>query len=256
MSSSLVSSAFSTPAQSADAGHPKLAAQDIKEIKTHASRHVQFWAVVYNETVTFSRMSEDAESVVYLSPSLVLGGPVLRQKRPCIPYYAPTAKRAELANASLPNIPLVPLHPQLQIYFHRMQSILSNTCHPLEIRAETRSIVSSILSRNNTEDRALAIVLWVKALYLAGGAVIEYSRTVAILAHDIVTELKCKSSKSAEKFEDELVFYVKRVFQMTWDKVSVTLHSLLGETNAMPTSPRLTFSDSQMVQASKNLTLS
>ncbi|OCH86306.1 hypothetical protein OBBRIDRAFT_738240 [Obba rivulosa] len=126
-------------------------------------------------------------------------------------------------NEGNPCINLLPLDPQLQLYFHRMQSILPNTCHPLEIHAESRKIVSCILAYTDVDDRALALTLWARALPLAGSACLEYSRSIAILVHDIVTELRRKSPKCAAKFEDELEAHVKKVFGMTWNKVRQSL---------------------------------
>ncbi|EMD34596.1 hypothetical protein CERSUDRAFT_97187 [Gelatoporia subvermispora B] len=221
MSSTVFSSGASTPSLSPDSVHPWLTPQQFKEIEMNAAQHSYFWAVVYNELVMFSRMSHDPDTVVYLPPSLVLGGPVLKQRRPSMPNYAPTQTRIELAKEKLPNVPLVPLDSQLQLYFHRMQSISTTTCHPLEIRVEARSIVASIVKRTDLDDRTLSVTMWARALFLAGTAHLGYSRSIAILAHDVATELLGTVPKCAEKFRYELDAHARKVFNMSWDKTDL-----------------------------------
>jgi hypothetical protein len=79
------------------------------------------------------------------------------------------------------------LNPLLQVYFHRMQCIMLRTCHPSIIHYESRSIVylvSAGLGRSKLSGNAVA-----KALFRAGTARLEYTRTVALVIHDVLVEL-------------------------------------------------------------------
>jgi len=61
------------------------------------------------------------------------------------------------------------------------------TCHPSIIHYESRSIIYSVsagLGRSKLSSSAMA-----KALFCAGTARLEYTRTVALVIHDVLVEL-------------------------------------------------------------------
>ncbi|OAX39128.1 hypothetical protein K503DRAFT_109367 [Rhizopogon vinicolor AM-OR11-026] len=79
------------------------------------------------------------------------------------------------------------LNQNLQMYFHRVQRIMPRTCHPSIIHHEAHSIIHSVSSGPGQ------LKLWgnavAKALFHAGTARLEYTRTVSLLIHDVLIEL-------------------------------------------------------------------
>ncbi|KDQ53726.1 hypothetical protein JAAARDRAFT_92612, partial [Jaapia argillacea MUCL 33604] len=78
----------------------------------------------------------------------------------------------------------------LQTYFYKMQRMVSLTCHPCEINSEATQIADVLL---RSSDGPVAISNVARIIFCAGIAKIEYSRTVALLVHDVMMDLMWKS---------------------------------------------------------------
>ncbi|KAG2038589.1 hypothetical protein BDR03DRAFT_918548 [Suillus americanus] len=76
------------------------------------------------------------------------------------------------------------LNQCLQSYFRRMQHVMARICHPLSIHNEACSIIHSLKNAAFIEPKLLA-----EGLFNAGAARLEYTRTVALLIHDVLIEL-------------------------------------------------------------------
>lgn len=113
-------------------------------------------------------------------------------------------------------IPRIPLSRVLQTYFFRMQHLSSAACHPCEIHDGAVRVVSSLLHK--TQKIPVADVA--RTLLFAGIEQIEYSRTVALVVHDVMTELIWRSWDVKKKLEHELVRLTIGAFVNCWTSVS------------------------------------
>ncbi|KAG1753194.1 hypothetical protein EDB19DRAFT_1617889, partial [Suillus lakei] len=82
-------------------------------------------------------------------------------------------------------MPRPTLNQCLQSYFRRMQHVMARISHPLAIHDVACSIVHSV---NNT-GLAGQPKLFAEALFTAGTTRLQYTRTVALLTHDVLIEL-------------------------------------------------------------------
>ncbi|KAG1780440.1 hypothetical protein EV702DRAFT_1082797 [Suillus placidus] len=73
----------------------------------------------------------------------------------------------------------------LQSYFRRMQHVMTRICHPLSIHHEARSIIHSVKNIGFVGQPKLLA----EGLFIAGAARLQYTRTVALLIHDVLIEL-------------------------------------------------------------------
>ncbi|KAL6299327.1 hypothetical protein BKA93DRAFT_694189, partial [Sparassis latifolia] len=87
------------------------------------------------------------------------------------------------------SVPLVVLDVRLQVYFYRMQCMISETCHPLVIHAEAGCVVRSIISCSEPWVARRCISEWAQRLFFSAIARLDYSRTVAVIVHDIMADL-------------------------------------------------------------------
>ncbi|KAG1858968.1 hypothetical protein DFJ58DRAFT_781047 [Suillus subalutaceus] len=76
------------------------------------------------------------------------------------------------------------LNQCLQSYFRRMQHVMTRICHPLSIHNEACSIMHSLMNATFIHPNLLA-----EGLFIAGTARLQYTRTVALLIHDVLIEL-------------------------------------------------------------------
>jgi hypothetical protein len=79
------------------------------------------------------------------------------------------------------------LDQHLQMYFRRVQRMTPRTCHPSTIHHEARLIVHSV-GAGLGQPKSLCDPV-AKALFRAGTARLEYTRTVAFLIHDALVQL-------------------------------------------------------------------
>ncbi|KAG2359417.1 hypothetical protein BDR07DRAFT_1258200, partial [Suillus spraguei] len=77
------------------------------------------------------------------------------------------------------------LNQRLQSYFRRMQHVMTRICHPLSIHNEACSIIHSAKNAGiSNQPKWLA-----EKLFVAGVVRLQYTRTVALLIHDVLIEL-------------------------------------------------------------------
>jgi len=116
------------------------------------------------------------------------------------------------------SIPRTALSPVLQTYFCKMQRATYHTCHPREIHAEAMKIVTSIFDHKESVDRVA------KTIYLGGIARIEYSRTVALVVHECMTQLIWRNWGLKKALEHGLVELATSAFINGWTSVSLHYH--------------------------------
>lgn len=88
------------------------------------------------------------------------------------------------------------------------------TCHPRRIQAKASEVVRSLLCDNVNMARSIEDVA--KAIYSAGIATLEYTRTVALLAHSVLMELRWRNWGAYKLLRDELVDLVASSFINGW----------------------------------------
>ncbi|KAG2148005.1 hypothetical protein DEU56DRAFT_783500 [Suillus clintonianus] len=81
------------------------------------------------------------------------------------------------------------LNQHLESYFHRMQQTAPRICHPLTIHNEARLIIHTVNNAGFAGQPKLLGEAVAKALFIAGAAQLQYTRTVALLTHDVLVEL-------------------------------------------------------------------
>ncbi|KAG1811141.1 uncharacterized protein BJ212DRAFT_1375158 [Suillus subaureus] len=120
------------------------------------------------------------------------------------------------------------LNQCLQSYFRRMQHVMTRICHPLSIHNEACSILHSAKNAGFIEPRLLA-----EGLFIAGAAQLQYTRTVALLIHDVLIELNMTDWRvmhavgvHLEEFATSTLVNVFHNFSGDFKKANDTLESL------------------------------
>lgn len=106
-------------------------------------------------------------------------------------------------------LPLQVKDPKLQAYFFRMEKTL-RTCHPAAVQAEAVNLIRDIVARPT--EVASSIQTVAETLAKAGCHKVEYSRTCALIAHEIFHQLRSTSFDASTSFNDYLVDAVMRMF--------------------------------------------
>ncbi|EGN92565.1 hypothetical protein SERLA73DRAFT_190911, partial [Serpula lacrymans var. lacrymans S7.3] len=104
------------------------------------------------------------------------------------------------------------LDARLQVYFHKMQHMAPRTCHPSVINQEARIIIHSLSSRTDKYH----VQMTSKSIFLAGMANINYSRSVALLVHDIVTELQWGNWGAMRDFQEGVEHFTTEAIKFCW----------------------------------------
>lgn len=101
--------------------------------------------------------------------------------------------------------------PVLQAHFFHMQRTL-NTCHPGEIRAEALKLIQKLNATSS--DKTLETVHDIAIRVFGGGwRSLEYSRSFALLAHEISSELRFTSWAMMKAFQEDLLNLVDIKFK-------------------------------------------
>jgi len=106
-------------------------------------------------------------------------------------------------------LPRQPKDPKLQVYFYRMEKNL-RTCHPAEIHTEVVNLAQDILDKPT--DAGSSVQSIAETLAKAGCRKVEYSRTCALMAHEIFCQLQSTSHGTSISFMDSLISAVMKVF--------------------------------------------
>ena len=112
---------------------------------------------------------------------------------------------------------LQPKDSKLQVYFFRMEKTL-RTCHPAALHAEAVSLTEDILAKPT--DVASSIRSVAGILAKAGCRKVEYSRSCALIVHDIFCQLQSTSHEASISFRDCLISAVMKVFDGHYHKVT------------------------------------
>lgn len=115
-------------------------------------------------------------------------------------------------------LPLQAKDPKLQVYFVRMEKTL-RTCHPAAIQAEATNLTRDIVA--NPSDTASSIRTVAETLAKAGYRKVEYSRSCALVAHEIFCQLQSASHDASISFRDRLIGDVMKVFDGYYLKVNL-----------------------------------
>jgi len=113
-------------------------------------------------------------------------------------------------------LPLQTKDPKLQAYFFRMERALY-TCHPAAIHAEALNLTRDILAEST--DVTSLIRTAAETLAKAGYRKVEYSRSCALIAHEIFYQLQSISYDASVSFKDFLIGAVMKVFDDRYHKV-------------------------------------
>ncbi|KAH9948042.1 hypothetical protein B0H21DRAFT_821387 [Amylocystis lapponica] len=176
-------------------------------IQKNARARESFWAVTFRKPSHSARVSTESRPAPPARTSTSLD---LAVRPPSPPH---TLCHALDAPAS---IPLLPLDPHLQAYFLKMQSTATDTCHPREIAAAARRVVAAILARQTAPGTLAHAAAWGEALVRAGVARREYSRTVAVVVHDVVAALLWASWAQNRAFERAVVARATQACAARW----------------------------------------
>ena len=114
-------------------------------------------------------------------------------------------------------LPMQTKDPKLQVYFFRMEKAL-RTCHPAALHAKAVSLTQDITA--NHTDSASSIRTVAETLARAGCRKVEYSRSCALIAHEIFCQLQSTSHDASISFRDCLIGAVMKVFDGHYLKVT------------------------------------
>lgn len=106
-------------------------------------------------------------------------------------------------------LPMQVKDPKLQAYFYRMQKALL-TCHPAAIQAEAESLARDIVAKPTEVEPSIRRVA--ETLARAGCRKVEYSRSCALVAHEIFCRLRSTSFDASSSFRNCLIDEVVKVF--------------------------------------------
>jgi hypothetical protein len=115
-------------------------------------------------------------------------------------------------------LPLQIKDAKLQVYFFRMEKTL-HTCHPAALHAEAVNLIRDIVA--NSADVESSIRTVAETLAKAGYRKVEYSRSCALIAHDIFCQLQSTSHDASISFRDCLIGAVMRVFDRHYLNVTI-----------------------------------
>ena len=105
-------------------------------------------------------------------------------------------------------LPLLTKDPKLQAYFFRMDKTL-RTCHSAALHAEAVKLTRDIVADPADVESSIRIVA--KTLAKAGHRKVEYSRSCALIAHEIFCQLR-STLHDASVFVECLVGAVMDIF--------------------------------------------
>lgn len=114
-------------------------------------------------------------------------------------------------------LPLQTKDPKLQAYFFRMERTL-RTCHPAALHAEAVKLMQDIVANTSGVESSIRTV--VDTLVKAGHRKVEYSRSCALIAHEIFCQLQSISHDASISFGDRLIGAVMKVFDGYYLKVT------------------------------------
>ena len=114
-------------------------------------------------------------------------------------------------------LPIQPRDTTLQLYFHRMEKNL-RTCHPTAIHTEAVNLARDILDK--PMDAGSSIQSVVETIVKAGCRKVEYSRSCALVAHEIFCQLQSTSHEASISFRDSLISAVMKIFDGYYFKVN------------------------------------
>jgi len=123
------------------------------------------------------------------------------------------------------HLPMQPRDPKLQLYFHRMEKKL-RTCHPTAIHTEAVNLARDILDK--PADAGSSIRSVAETIVKAGYRKVEYSRSCALIAHEIFCQLQSTSHGTSISFRDSLISAVMEVFDGYYFKVNACASGYLS----------------------------
>ncbi|KAG0698874.1 hypothetical protein DFH29DRAFT_939609 [Suillus ampliporus] len=112
------------------------------------------------------------------------------------------------------------LNQHLQSYFYRMQRIVPRICHPSIIHNEARLNIHSMNARFVGQPKLFGEAL-AKALFRAGAARLEYTRTVALLTNDVLIELNLTDWCTMRALQVHLEDIATSTILKAWSNFSV-----------------------------------
>lgn len=115
------------------------------------------------------------------------------------------------------HLPLQVKDAKLQVHFFRMEKTL-RTCHPAAVYAEAVNLTKEIVA--GPVDVASSIQTVAETLTRAGCRRVEYSRSCALIAHEIFCQLQSTSYDASISFRDSLIHAAMKLFEGYYLKVS------------------------------------
>lgn len=161
-----------------------------------------WWNVSHGKTIRASRMR-----------STVLSEP---PSRPPSPSSSATASSTVDATVNEKSLRPVRRSPKLQAHFFHMERAL-NTCHPREIHEEALKLLTEIKQSSPSSEAAVRVIA--EKLFFAGYSYISHSRSFALLAHEIISDLRFSSWSCMQAFEAEIVRLVEASFKLYYNSV-------------------------------------
>ena len=107
------------------------------------------------------------------------------------------------------HLPLLTKNPKLQAYFFRMEKTL-RTCNRASIHAEAANLTRDIVAKPADVESSVRMVA--KTLAKAGYRKVEYSRSCALVAHEIFCQLQSTLPDASISFVECLVGAVMEIF--------------------------------------------
>lgn len=107
------------------------------------------------------------------------------------------------------NLPMQRKDPKLQLHFLQMEKKL-RTCHPTTIHTEAVNLARDILDK--PADAGSSIRSVAETIVKAGCQKVEYSRSCALIAHEIFCQLQSTLHGTSIWFRDSLISAVMKVF--------------------------------------------
>ena len=106
------------------------------------------------------------------------------------------------------HLPLLTKDPKLQAYFFRMEKTL-RTCHPTALHTEAANLTRDLVVKPMDVESVRTVA---KTLAKAGYRKIEYSRSCALIAHEIFCQLQSTLPDASVSFMECLVGTVTEIF--------------------------------------------
>jgi hypothetical protein len=111
------------------------------------------------------------------------------------------------------------LNPSLQSYFRRMQHVTTRICHPLSIHNEACSIIHSIRNAGFIDQPELLA----EGLFVAGVPRLQYTRTVALIIHEVLVELNMTDWRAMHATSTHLCNFATAALRRAFDNVCQSL---------------------------------